>query len=225
MNIRRPLIVALTLGAAMACLSLAAAAVLPATVPLRFNAHGVPTAYGSAYMPLALMPLVALALSALCVALARSEPRRDNLAASSFAYSTRWIGATGLIAAIHVWIVYTLVTTVRGAAPLDPTRLVFALVGVMIAIVGSQLAKVRSNFMIGIRTPWTLADDRVWERTHRLARWPVMLAGAAILIAALAAPAAMLLTVTSTVIITVSIGLVVLSYMLWRGRNGHRAGA
>ena len=36
--------------------------------------------------------------------------------------------------------------------------------------------------MIGIRTPWTLADERVWDRTHRLARWPVMLTGLAIVL-------------------------------------------
>ncbi len=66
----------------------------------------------------------------------------------------------------------------------------------MIALAGGQLGKLRSNFMIGIRTPWTLADDRVWERTHRLARWPVMLAGLAIVLAALAAPEAILLKLT-----------------------------
>ena len=47
MNIRRPLIVSAIIILAMAALSLAAAAVLPASVPLRFNAHGVATAYGS----------------------------------------------------------------------------------------------------------------------------------------------------------------------------------
>ena len=64
---------------AMACLSLAAAAVLPASVPLRFNAHGVATAYGSPLPPLALMPLAALVLSAIFAGLARAEPRRENL--------------------------------------------------------------------------------------------------------------------------------------------------
>ena len=90
-----------------------------------------------------------------------------------------------IVAIVHLWIVYTLISTVHGAAPIDPTRLVFVLVGAMIAIAGGQLGRLRSNFMIGIRTPWTLADERVWDRTHRLARWSVMLAGLAIVLAAL----------------------------------------
>ena len=38
-----------------------------------------------------------------------------------------------------------------------------------IALLGNVLAKVRRDFSIGIRTPWTIADERVWNKTHRLA--------------------------------------------------------
>jgi uncharacterized membrane protein len=226
MTIRRPIIISAVLIPAMACLSLAAAIVLPGTVPLRFNAHGVPTSYGSPSLPLALMPLAALVLSAIFVALARGEPRRQNLVHSMLAYATRWIGAIAILALVHIWIVYTLITSARGALPLDPTRLVFALAGAMIAVVGSQLNKVRSNFMIGVRTPWTLANDQVWERTHRLARWPVILSGLVILTAALAAPSSsILLTLTLTVVIVVAAGLILMSYVLWRGSDERRMGA
>ncbi len=225
MNIRRPLIISAIIILAMACLSLAAAAVLPATVPLRFNAHGVATAYGSPLPPLALMPLAALVVSAIFAGLARAEPRRENLIRSRLPYATRWIGAVVIVAIVHLWIVYTLISTVRGAAPIDPTRLVFVLVGAMIAIAGGQLGRLRSNFMIGIRTPWTLADERVWNRTHRLARWPAMLSGLAIVLAALAAPEAILLKLTIAVVLAVGAGLVLLSYLLWRRSDAHRTGA
>ena len=225
MTIRRPIIISAVLIFAMACLSFAAAVTLPGTVPLRFNAHGVPTSYGSPSLPLALMPLAALVLSALFVALARGEPQRQNLAHSMLAYATRWIGAIAIVALVHIWIVYTLITSARGALPLDPTRLVFALAGMMIVVAGSQLNKVRSNFMIGIRTPWTLANDQVWQRTHRLARWPVILSGLVILTAALAAPTSILLTLTLTVVIVVATGLILLSYVLWRGSDERRMGA
>jgi len=226
MTIRRPIVISAIIIAAMAGLSLAAASALPASVPLRFNAHGVPTSYGSPYPPLALMPIVAVALSAIFAALARSEPRRADLAGSMLAYGTRWIGALALVASVHVWIVYTLVTSIRGTPPVDPTRLVFALVGAFVAIAGSQLAKVRPNFMIGIRTPWTLSSDQVWERTHRLGRWPATLSGLVILIAAIAAPSpSILLPLTLTVVIVVGAGLVLLSYVLWRGRGERPMGA
>ena len=49
-----------------------------------------------------------------------------------------------------------------------------ALVGGMFlffALLGNVMGKVRKNFYIGIRVPWTLASDRVWNDTHRLAAW------------------------------------------------------
>ena len=224
MNIRRPLIISALIILAMAALSLAAAAALPASVPLRFNAHGVATAYGSPLAPLAVMPLAALVVSAIFAGLARAEPRRENLVLSRLPYATRWIGGVVIVAIVHLWIVYTLVTTVRGAAPIDPTRLVFVLVGAMITIAGGQLGRLRSNFMIGIRTPWTLASDQVWQRTHRLARWPAMLAGLVIVLAALAAPEAILLKLTLAIVLVVGAGLVLLSYLLWRRRDAQGLG-
>ena len=225
MDIRRPLIVSAGLVLAMACLSLIAAYWLPGSVPLRFNAHGVPTQFGSPAIPLMLMPLAALVLAAIFAALSRMEPRRDNLIASRIPYVTRWIGALLAVAAVHLWIVYTLVTTVRGAAPVDPERLIMGLAGALIVIVGSQLAKLRSNFMIGIRTPWTLSDDHTWQRTHRLARVPVMLAGLAIAVAAFAAPQAMLFATVMTIVIAAGIALAVLSYVLWHRGNPNGIGA
>ncbi len=223
MNIRRPIIISLIVILAMAGLSVAAALVLPGTVPLRFNAHGVATSYGSPYLPLGLMPVAALAVAAVFAGLACAEPRRQNLAHSMLPYATRWIGGLAIVAAMHVWIVYTLVSTTRGALPLDPQRLVFALAGAMIAAAGSQINKVRSNFMIGIRTPWTLASDEVWERTHRLARWPALLSGLVIVAAAVAAPRAAILPLTLAVVSALALGLVLLSYLLWRSRNARGA--
>jgi uncharacterized membrane protein len=40
---------------------------------------------------------------------------------------------------------------------------------VFMALLGNVMGKVRSNFWIGIRTPWTLANERVWYATHRFA--------------------------------------------------------
>lgn len=39
--------------------------------------------------------------------------------------------------------------------------------GVMFVVMGNWLGKIRRNFYLGIRTPWTLVNERVWEKTHR----------------------------------------------------------
>jgi uncharacterized membrane protein len=57
-------------------------------------------------------------------------------------------------------------TTHDGA---DPGRVVLGGVSLFFVLLGNVMGKVRRNFYIGIRTPWTLASERVWVDTHRLA--------------------------------------------------------
>jgi uncharacterized membrane protein len=42
---------------------------------------------------------------------------------------------------------------------------------VFFALLGNVLGQVRRNFWMGVRTPWTLASETVWNNTHRLAAW------------------------------------------------------
>ncbi len=52
---------------------------------------------------------------------------------------------------------------------MDVGRFAVAGVFLLFAPIGNVLGKVDRNFFVGGRTPWTLADERVWHATHRLA--------------------------------------------------------
>lgn len=78
---------------------------------------------------------------------------------------------------------------------LDIARIVPAGVFVLLILIGNPLGKVRRNFYIGIRTPWTLASERVWYATHRMGARVLVATGICGLIAVfLRAPAAMTMT-------------------------------
>lgn len=49
--------------------------------------------------------------------------------------------------------------------------------GLLCIFLGQLLGKAKRNYFVGIRTPWTLASDVVWEKTHRLGRWLFTVAG------------------------------------------------
>lgn len=40
-------------------------------------------------------------------------------------------------------------------------------IGLLVAVIGNFMPQIRDNYFIGIRTPWTLANPVVWQRTHR----------------------------------------------------------
>jgi len=56
-------------------------------------------------------------------------------------------------------------------------RAVIGGICLLFALLGNVLGKVRRNFYIGVRTPWALASERVWNATHRLAAKTFVVAG------------------------------------------------
>jgi uncharacterized membrane protein len=74
------------------------------------------------------------------------------------------------------------------AGPIVMSRAMFAGLFLFLALLGNVLGRVRRNFYIGVRVPWTLASERVWNDTHRVAAWVFVacgLAGFLIIIAGL----------------------------------------
>ena len=83
-----------------------------------------------------------------------------------------------LIYALMLW------AAVSGRTHID--RAVMGGVCLLIVFLGNVMGKVRRNFYIGIRTPWAIADERVWNATHRLGAKTMVLGGLIGLILALA---------------------------------------
>ena len=57
-------------------------------------------------------------------------------------------------------------------------------IGLLFIVIGNYLTKIPKNFFLGIRTPWTLSNDEVWYKTHRLSAWVFILAGLALMLSA-----------------------------------------
>ena len=56
------------------------------------------------------------------------------------------------------------------------------LIGVMLIIIGNYMPKCRQNYTMGIKLPWTLANEENWNRTHRLAGYLWLIAGLLMLV-------------------------------------------
>ena len=90
--------------------------------------------------------------------------------------STYWMVMLLVLALLAYMHVMTLWAGVNGR--IDVGRALFGGIFGFLAIMGNYLSKVRRNFWMGVRTPWTLASDRVWNDTHRLAAKTLVIAGA-----------------------------------------------
>lgn len=111
------------------------------------------------------------------------------------------------------------VAAIRAAlgAEHNMSTIVMVAVGALFIVIGNFLGKVRKNFFLGIRTPWTLASDEVWAKTHRLAGWCFVIAGAIMAIGAVAGPRFEWVIVT---VVTIALVPVVYSYFAYRRIEG-----
>ena len=101
------------------------------------------------------------------------------------------------------------------------SRLVPALVGVLFVVIGNVMPRMRPNWWFGVRTPWTLSNDRVWARTHRLAGFSMTAAGLVMIASAFVLPARLGLPVLIAATVAATIGPALYSYLTWK-REQHR---
>jgi uncharacterized membrane protein len=157
------------LGAAAVILAMLIATVvaypqLPNTVPIHWNAHGQANGWGPKWSLFLWGPGMMAALVLLFAALPWLSPRKFEVDSFRSTYLYIMIVLVSMLAYIH------LLSLAAGLGmAIDVGRAVIGGICLFIALLGNVLGKVRRNFYIGIRTPWTIADERVWNKTHRLA--------------------------------------------------------
>lgn len=144
-------------------ISAAAYSHLPNPVPVHWNIRGQADRYGSPWMNILATPVVSLVLAVLCSLLPRFGPMKANFETFAKFYGRMIVALLAMLLCIHV--VILLKSAGYGVAI---ERVFPILIGVLLAILGNWMGKIRRNFYVGIRTPWTLANDVVWERTHRI---------------------------------------------------------
>lgn len=99
----------------------------------------------------------------------------------------------------------------------DLPQTMLAGTGLCLLLVGNVMGKLRPNARVGIRTPWTLANTRVWEQTHRFGGKAFVLAGLVLMgLAATPLPLRWHAPIVVVTTLGISAAVVLKSYQLWR---------
>lgn len=154
---------------------------LPERVPTHWNIRGQVDGYGPRGSIFILPGAMAALLLIFWVVLPAVSPKSYGV--ESFRTTYDYVVLCVLALTAYFWGV-TLWATLYG--PLDPGRGMIGGMSVFLILIGNVMGKVRRNFWLGVRTPWTLADERVWNATHRIAGWAFVLGGLAGLLTVLA---------------------------------------
>lgn len=157
-------------------------------IAIHYGLNGQADGFAPRDQALAILPGLALCLHlglfAILPVIARDG---ELLSRSSAAYGAIGLATIALLTTLHI----ALVLNAFGPG-ISPVMMSGLGGGLLLVVTGNYLPKARRNHFIGIRTPWTLGDERVWDKTHRFAGPLLMLGGAGILVATFFFPPAQL---------------------------------
>ena len=141
-------------------------------VPVHWGTDGEADGWAAALAGFAVMPLITAGIVALFAIVPRIEPRRRNLERSAHAYRT-----TAIAVVVFLGVAQAVVVLASLGDTLPMAGIVGLGIGLLFIVMGNVLTTVRSTFLFGVRTPWTLSSERSWDRTNRLVGRLFVLAG------------------------------------------------
>jgi len=189
----------------------------PAQVPTHWNIQGQADGYSSAAFGAFLLPVMMAAMYLMFVFIPYFDPKREQYA--SFAPTYHHFKDL-MLAFLYVLFVLTGLSGL--GYRIDIGFWVPLLIGGLFVMIGAMMEKVKMNWFMGIRTPWTMSSEAIWNKTHKLSSKILMLSGILIAATVLVPP------VGKIVLFLVAIALVIItlplySYILfWREEKGKK---
>jgi len=156
----------------MFLLAAAAWGAAPDHMPIHWNLAGQPDRWGGRFEGLLAVPFAALGLYLLMLLLPRVDPGRANYATFASAYANVRLLVLLFFAGLQV----TLALAARGR-PVNVAVIAPLMLGGLLVLIGNLMGKLRPNWFVGIRTPWTLSSKASWTRTHRVGGWMLIVSG------------------------------------------------
>ncbi len=135
-------------------------------IVIHWNNHGQADGYGPRWL-LLLFPLMIPLIDTLLRFCRRIDPKRHNYAKFASSFTTLRVTV-----ALLLWIC-CMITSAEAWQPgiTNVSMLICFSIGGLVSICGNIMPRIRPNYMIGIRNPWTLHDESIWRKTHRIGGW------------------------------------------------------
>ncbi|MEO8354933.1 MAG: SdpI family protein [Chloroflexota bacterium] len=181
MNSRTTNIVVLLMILAATIVGVALWNQLPDPMASHWNVNDQVDGYMSKFWGVFMLPLITLGMWLLFIIIPNIDPLKANIA--------QFRGIFNLfITLIVAFMIYIHILSLRwnlGYTDFGMSRAMLPAMGILFIFIGYLFRSAKRNFFVGIRTPWTLSSDRVWDETHRLGSVLFMISGVLALVGAL----------------------------------------
>jgi uncharacterized membrane protein len=183
---------------------------LPEQVPSHWNAAGEIDGYMGRLGGAFLLPAITLGLFIMLLIIPKIDPRKDNYRKMSRIYSIVVFAFIIFMALMYAGTI----AAVYGYKMAVP-RIAMTGIGLLFILFGTYMRRIKYNYTFGIRTPWTLASEEVWYKTHRNMA-PLWVIGGVILLPVSFLPSSWTVPLIVGICLILSLGTMVYSYIVFR---------
>jgi len=146
--------------------------VFPEQVPVHWNFAGQVDRFGGKFEGAFIMPIAATAMYLLFLLIPLVDPKKEKYQQFQKVYNLfRYL----LI--LILWAIYLISSFNALGYNVRVEIWIPLIIGLLFIVLGNYMGKIKPNWFMGIRTPWTLSNDQVWSKTHRLGGKMFMLMG------------------------------------------------
>ena len=135
---------------------------LPDQIPSHWNINGDIDAWSSKNFAVSFFPALIIAVYALMSGLIFLDPMRKNIESFSFIYF--WM-KTGVV--LFLSFIYIITLLVGMGYEINVARMIILGIAALFLLFGLVMPEIKKNYMVGIRLPWTLHSEKVWNKTHK----------------------------------------------------------
>lgn len=143
---------------------------LPDQIATHFGVNGQANGWHDKNKTVFGVPLLMIMIQYICFFSLYFDPSKNNFSKGLFK-GLLWIAP--IIELIMMFSIYGIAL----GYPLDIGMIVNFVVGLLFIGLGNYLHKVKQNYTVGIKIPWTLHSKENWNRTHRFAAWLFLIVG------------------------------------------------
>lgn len=189
----------------------------PDRVPMHWNFNGQVDGWGSKITGAFVLPIVILVMYIMFLLIPYLDPKKDRYEQFVKVYHL----FKDYIIAFMVLVYF--ITGLAGLGYNMPVGLIIPIgVGILLILIGNYMAKIKMNWFMGIRTPWTLSSEEVWNKTHRMGGKIFILGGILIILSGIA-PLSWRLPIFILTMILLLFGTIGYSYWVYRQENNKKA--
>lgn len=136
---------------------------LPNMIPSHWNISGQVDGYTPKNIYLVFIPTLTLFIYIMLLLAPRLDPKAENYKKFIGVYN-----GFNVVMVLFMAGLYFITLLFAMGISISISKFIRFIIGIMLLFIGNYFGKIRHNYTFGIKTPWTLASEKVWNKTHRI---------------------------------------------------------